>query len=516
MKEQAMSNPEVNVERISLSEIFKKRLDIPDYQRGYCWGKRQVEGLLESIGDITIKKDNTVNGDTTANEYHMGTIILHKHKPKNRNDNDDVYDVVDGQQRLITLSLILHKASVNGQWNLPLLSCKTVDVDVIKKVYRNAEIIDDWIKCHNHEYGELCKKLVFCVVTISGNGDRPLALAWTFFNAINSGGKRLSDYDLLKAHHLRHLSLGGSCGELAIQFKASMWDQNSESEVPSFGGQKSSMYETAFAHTFYLIRSWVRNRPVSISERPGDGKYCILNHYAALLSLKGSNGAMREISSGVIGGKPFFDWAEYWIWQYRQFCNDPVVSRFLNVPWKDAQIHFRIIARAILFYYFCKFGDVYLADAIAFILYRIGKLRNTTARSKLAWYGVRDNERVPHTIQALDESPTPEHFFRYCMMPSNRYVRHYNLKGRDIDDDILHSWRHGPDWWKRTLTFVASGVGQDEASNVVAIPECKSYCVGASICFKDDVAKLFNEVAADFGWEFDSNTLILAQKKGER
>ena len=496
---------DVNVEQINLLSLFKKNLNLPNYQRGYCWGKKQVEGLLESIGDIIPKPNEGIS----ANGYHMGTIILHNHKLKDGNGNVSVYDVVDGQQRLTTLSLILHKAK-NG--NLPLLSCKTADADVIKRVYENAQIIDEWMKCHNHDYVKLCEKLVFCVVTISGDGDRSLALAWTFFNAINSGGKRLSDYDLLKAHHLRHLSLGGSCGELAIQFKASMWDQNSESEVPSFGGQKTNTYEAAFAHTFYLIRSWVRNRPVSIFERPGDGKYCILNHYSALLSFEGSNGVMQKISSGIIGGKPFFDWTEYWIWQYRQFCSNPIVTRFLNVPWKDAQIHFRIIARAILFYYFCRFGDVYLADAIAFILYRIGKFRNTTARSKLAWYGVRD-ERVPHTIQALDESPTPEHFFRYCMMPSNRYVRHYDLKNSGIGDSLKASWRHGPDWWKRTLTFIASGVKQDGVG--VPIPECKSYCIGSSICFKDKVALLFNEVAADFGWEYDSKTLILhKQMKG--
>lgn len=31
------------------SELCKPVLMIPDYQRGYCWGKKQVEGLLESI-----------------------------------------------------------------------------------------------------------------------------------------------------------------------------------------------------------------------------------------------------------------------------------------------------------------------------------------------------------------------------------------------------------------------------------------------------------------------------------
>ena len=496
-----MEKEPVSVEQIGLFDLFNKNLGIPEYQRGYCWGKEQVEGLLESIGEIT----------DADKEYHVGTVILHKHKGK----DGDVYDIVDGQQRLITLSLILYKHNENN--NSPLLSCNAADVDVIRHVYKNAEIVGEWLMCHKRDFSELCKKLKFCVVTISGEGDGSLALAWTFFNAINSGGKRLSDYDLLKAHHLRHLSISGSCGDLAIQFKASMWDQNSESDVNSFDGQKTSMYETALAHTFYLIRSWMRNRPISISERPGDGKYCILNHYAALLSFDGSNGVMKKISSGIIGGKSFFDWTEYWVWQYRQFCNNPVVLRFLNVPWKDAQIHFRIIARAILFYYFCRFGDVYLADAIAFILYRIGKLRNTTARSKQAWYGVRDNECASHTIQALDESPTPEHFFRYCMMPSNRYVRHYNLKNSSYDDHLLDSWRHGPDWWKRVLTFVAAGVKDGDKSNEsrsVPIPECESYCIGATICFKDKAALLFNEVASDFGWEYDGKTLILTQRKG--
>ena len=492
----------------SLEELFDKQLNIPAYQRGYCWEEKQVKGLLESICDIA---------DST--EYHLGTVILHKHKDVNK--QEDVYDVVDGQQRLITLSLILNQAMKDLPKEqqtvaLPLLSCETSDKDVIRHIWQNAQTISEWMKCHKNNYVELCRKLVFCVVEISGNNedefdDRALSLAWTFFNAINSGGKRLSDYDLLKAHHLRHLSMRGDCGELTMQFKASKWDENSEARVATFGGENVSLYKDSFAHTFYLIRSWLRNRPVVVSDSPGDGKYCILNHYSALLSFEGSDGTMREIFSGIIGGKPFFDWTEFWMWQYRQFCGNPVVKRFMNIPWKFAQRHLHIIARAILFYYFCRFGDVYLADACVFILFRIGRLRNTTARSKDTWYGARGGMLAPHTMQALDESPTPEHFFRYCAMPSNKYVRHYNLKDANSDDDLKKSWRHGPDWWKHYLSFVASSV--TVKGNAVPLPNCESYCIGQSVCFKEKVAALLNEIASDFGWQYDSTLNLNPQKQ---
>lgn len=515
-------NDPVGVDEKSLEALFGLSLCIPDYQRGYCWEKKQVESLLESLGYADVKK---------GKKYHLGTVILHKHKKsefcKGCNSGEescsDVYDVVDGQQRLLTLSLIAK--IISSDICLPLLDSTTQDPDVIRHVHENARIIRDWKTCHPNNTDVLKemleKKLVFTVVTISSTGsnsssnvqdslvDPSLQLAWTFFNAVNSGGKKLSDYDLLKAHHLRHLS--NVKDEALTQYKASKWDSNGEERLISFNGVKVNLYETLLAHTAYLIRSWLRNRKIQVSNLPADERYCVLNHYSALLAFPCASGAMEQLTSGVIGGKQFFDWTECHTWRYRRFCENPVVSRFLRVPWKPAQNHILIIARAILFYYFCKFGDVYLADACIFILYRLGRLRNKSARSKESWYGNRGDEQcAPHTIEALDESPSPEYFFRYCQLPSNRYVRYYNLKDGNIEDGLLESWRHGPDWWKRFLVFAASSIDQED--NAIPILSSKeNLCIGDSICYKKEIAELLKDPASDFGWQINDE-LVLAKK----
>ena len=79
-----------NLDRKTISEITG-RFYIPDYQRGYRWGRKQVTQLLDDIAE-------------SKNAYYLQPIVLCKHK----DDNYD-YDVVDGQQRLTTLYL-LYKA----------------------------------------------------------------------------------------------------------------------------------------------------------------------------------------------------------------------------------------------------------------------------------------------------------------------------------------------------------------------------------------------------------------------
>lgn len=76
-----------NLERKTISEITG-RFYIPDYQRGYRWGRKQVTQLLDDIAE-------------SKNAYYLQPIVLCKHK-----SDDYDYDVVDGQQRLTTLYLI--------------------------------------------------------------------------------------------------------------------------------------------------------------------------------------------------------------------------------------------------------------------------------------------------------------------------------------------------------------------------------------------------------------------------
>lgn len=81
----------VNLEK-NIKEIFESgKYVVPLYQRNYAWRKNEIEQLLQDIYEA-FKKNPTGN-------YFIGSLVVLKRQ------NGD-YEVIDGQQRLTTLSLI--------------------------------------------------------------------------------------------------------------------------------------------------------------------------------------------------------------------------------------------------------------------------------------------------------------------------------------------------------------------------------------------------------------------------
>ena len=76
-----------------IGEIFdtNNRYIIPLYQRNYAWGKEQIEALIQDIYEA-YKLDS-------KKHYYIGSLVVLKRR------NGD-YEVIDGQQRLTTLSLL--------------------------------------------------------------------------------------------------------------------------------------------------------------------------------------------------------------------------------------------------------------------------------------------------------------------------------------------------------------------------------------------------------------------------
>ena len=70
-------------------------LNIPNYQRPYKWTAKNVIQLLDDI--IEAKNQN-------KETYRVGTLILHNNK---KNEEKPTLDIVDGQQRTISFSLLL-------------------------------------------------------------------------------------------------------------------------------------------------------------------------------------------------------------------------------------------------------------------------------------------------------------------------------------------------------------------------------------------------------------------------
>lgn len=87
------SENEFSNELYLLPDIFRgNHFEIPDYQRGYAWGNEQVQELLDDIEHQVF--------DGVNHKHYTGTLVLLK-------KGDKKYEVVDGQQRLTTLSILL-------------------------------------------------------------------------------------------------------------------------------------------------------------------------------------------------------------------------------------------------------------------------------------------------------------------------------------------------------------------------------------------------------------------------
>ena len=79
---------------ISIDQGAREHYHVPKYQREYTWGKWNWEQLIQDI-------------DENPPGYFMGSIICVKDGDAGSPGDELIYEVVDGQQRLATLSLMM-------------------------------------------------------------------------------------------------------------------------------------------------------------------------------------------------------------------------------------------------------------------------------------------------------------------------------------------------------------------------------------------------------------------------
>ena len=103
---------------------------------------------------------------------------------------------MDGQQRLVTLSLILWGLGYKG--NIPLLNERFRNNDAIKHIKNAKAVISALLReLRSHDMLDaVLDSLKFSVIVIN---DDNLDIGYTFFSNQNSKGVKLTDYDLLKA-----------------------------------------------------------------------------------------------------------------------------------------------------------------------------------------------------------------------------------------------------------------------------------------------------------------------------
>lgn len=180
MSEQKQPTQEIK----KLKEILEiNNLIIPPYQRPYKWQSQHVIQLLDDIFEHIIVKEKV---------YRIGSLILH--------EDNNKQNIVDGQQRLTTISILL-KALGN---NSGLLLNKNYSHKISKdNIVYNYRIVQNWLqKIPNNDFftSQLIEKCEFVLFTVYEQDE-----AFQLFDSQNARGKELEPYDLLKAFHLREM-----------------------------------------------------------------------------------------------------------------------------------------------------------------------------------------------------------------------------------------------------------------------------------------------------------------------
>ena len=210
---------------ITLTELYTlKNLKIPEYQRPYKWTEKNVNNLID---DIISNKNKS--------EYRLGTLVLHK--------NGENLDIVDGQQRIVTLMLILcalhyikqykeveklYAPKENKFWKHEFNN--TISQN---NIFKNYQLIKQRINDFNEATVDfLLTKCTFVKI---------VSEAFQFFDSQNSRGKELEPHDLLKAYHLREMREIPSDEQIEIIEK---WEDIDTEELASLFGY------------LYRIKNW--------------------------------------------------------------------------------------------------------------------------------------------------------------------------------------------------------------------------------------------------------------------
>ena len=300
-------------------------LSIPEYQRPYKWTARNAIQLLDDIIEAWNKNKEV---------YRVGTLILNK--------KNGQYDIVDGQQRIITFSLllhalyeqlaaILHQSSKQGQVPLPTQDNGKKEIRFLEqKVFNNQynryniptnlnafrrrvqkenkdniERLLEYIKTH-------CELIVIITDKLSE--------AFQFFDSQNARGKALYPHDLLKAYHLREMTdIAPEKTEQIVR----EWEKIPQSDLADF-----------FSNYLYRIKEWVNGNWAYKLDAQNIHKFKGINRaantpyaqfyksaysYAELInssSMPFVSGTREvkafQLNAPIIAGKPFFDYTKHY------------------------------------------------------------------------------------------------------------------------------------------------------------------------------------------------------------
>ncbi len=174
---------------VAVKELFELNLAIPEYQRPYSWNVTSTNTLFIDTYEAYQQR---------LSEYRLGSVILHK--------EEDNYNIVDGQQRITTLSILLYclhdkemdkvKGLLHEQYSSLSANAIINNFEILK---RKVSELQEEERLRYKSY--LLESCTFVKIVTDEEQE-----AFQFFDSQNSRGKELAPHDLLKSYHLREMN----------------------------------------------------------------------------------------------------------------------------------------------------------------------------------------------------------------------------------------------------------------------------------------------------------------------
>ncbi len=386
----------VVVTRQSVTTLLNKAqhpLAIDRYQRPYVWGVDKVEQLIADLEEYLVT--SITKAGQTPPDYYMGTVLLHK--AASHDSGEDCLFIIDGQQRLTTLSVLYHCIT----HELPT-QCNPVYFSPESE--RNIRLAQ---QCFAHsKLKDIATTMLFSRISLTVITVESEDLAFTFFDTQNSRGVPLEACHLLKAYHLRAITGEESARTALLERCAQRWEQQGNTQhlferflwrARLWKGQNSKAlkYESHDA----LLAEFEKNTLEPLSDAASVPLYGHQgNRLASQLSLQGEasfNLSLAPISLApdsadlpfvlrqpINRGVGFFLYAEkYAALVNRLFKDDPSDAQlcafqdFYNDVVKDLSIYLRELYQLACVVYLDKFGSQQLLSFALWLDHVLGAIR---------------------------------------------------------------------------------------------------------------------------------------------
>ena len=233
-----------NVNTLKIGELLTNdKYFIPIYQRNYSWGDEEISYLIQDLWNAYLNNENK--------NYYIGSLVV------NKKENGD-FEVIDGQQRLTTLTLIMHYFCMNNLYENDFArnvhfehrkdsdwALEHLELDNIHNVFKNAlksikkywEADQKTVDKQKSLADFLLTKVEIIRTEVPENTDLN-----HYFEIMNSRGEQLEKHEILKARLMKNLP----AKSFEQSLFAKIWDACSDMTQYAVMGIESELRKNIF------------------------------------------------------------------------------------------------------------------------------------------------------------------------------------------------------------------------------------------------------------------------------